>query len=137
VLGSLLLPGDGTSRSLAAARIGLGALTAGGQPSTMPQSPVAAYIHQALDAHIHLSPQTSLNLVTVLDYASELVDLTFRQGVDPGIKIHPRLLKDLGRQTPANPVDIGEANSNSFVAGQIYSCYACQLLPLLKVWTVV
>jgi hypothetical protein len=137
LLRSLLLPRDGTPRSLAAARIGFGALTAGGQPSTMPQSPVAADIHQAFDAHIHLSPQTSFNLVTVLDYASELVNLTFRQGIDPGINIHPRLLKDLGRQTPANSVDVGEANSNSFVAGQIYSCYACQLLPLSKIWTVV
>ena len=99
----------------------------------MPQSPVAADIHQALDAHVHLSPQTSFNLVTVLDYASELVDLTFRQGVDPGVKIHLRLLKDLGGQTPANSVDVGEAYSNSFVPGQIYSCYACQLLPLSKI----
>lgn len=117
MLESFLLSCNGAARPLAAACIGFGALTARGQPTAMPQASVAADIHQPPDAHIHLSPQASFNLVAILYDTAQLIYLTLGQGVDPGIEIHPGLLENLGRQAPANSIDIGEANSNSLIAG--------------------
>src|SRR5205085_8006216 len=51
--GRLLLSNRGATRTFARTRIGVRALAANGQPTTMAQSAICADVHQTLDVHLN------------------------------------------------------------------------------------
>ena len=74
----MLLLANLATRSLAGARIGLGALATDRQPPTMTQAAVATQVHQALDAHVDFATQITLDRMA-RHGAAQRLDLLFRQ----------------------------------------------------------
>src|SRR5262249_14566647 len=70
--GHLLLAGDRLRRSLAGARIGVGALAADRQVAAMAQAAIAAEILQPLDVERDLAPQVALDDVVAVDHLADL-----------------------------------------------------------------
>src|SRR5262249_36266671 len=83
--GRLLLAGDRPRFALARARVGVGALASDGQAATMPQTAVAAEVHQALDIHGDVSPQVAFNDIVAIDRLADLQHLRVGQLVDPAL----------------------------------------------------
>src|SRR5215467_7134578 len=71
----LLLAGDRLRRTLAGPRVGVGALAANRQAAPMPQTPVAAEIHQPFDVHCRLASQIALNHIVAVNHFADLQDL--------------------------------------------------------------
>src|SRR6202790_5382706 len=66
-----LLAGDRLGRTLARARVGVGALTAHRQAAAMTQATIATEIHQPLDVHAGLATQIALDeIVAVYNLAN-------------------------------------------------------------------
>src|SRR6202023_1171919 len=68
----LLLAGDRLGRTLARARVGMGALTTHRQSAAMAQAAIAAEIHQALDVHAGLATQIAFDHVVAVDHFTDL-----------------------------------------------------------------
>ena len=65
--GRLLLSNRGATRTFARARIGVCALAANWQPTTMAQSAICADVHQTLDVHLNALAQIAFNLALSFD----------------------------------------------------------------------
>src|SRR5215472_8762654 len=78
----LFLSGNGLRRSLARARIGVGALAAHRQAATMTQAAIAAQIHQPLDVDAGFATQIALDDVVAIDHFADLQDFLVAQLAD-------------------------------------------------------
>src|SRR4051812_44016212 len=78
-----LLAGDRLGRTLARARVGMGALTAHRQSAAMTQAAVAAEIHQTLDVHAGLATQIAFNHVVAVDHFTDLQHFLVAELIDP------------------------------------------------------
>src|SRR5690606_31790092 len=105
--------------AFARARVGVSPLSANRKPTTVPESAVAAEIHQPLDAHLHFATQVTLDLVVLLDDATDRAHLLVGQIVGTNRRTDARLLQDLLRGHPANPINIGQCNLDTLVAGEV------------------
>jgi hypothetical protein len=83
----------------------------------MAQALVTADVHQALDIHIYLAPQTALNLVFRLDYVAQLRQLIVRESANAFARIHLGLRQDMPCGRPPNAVDICQPDLNALVSG--------------------
>src|ERR1700710_393111 len=70
----LLLAGDRLGRTLARARIGVGALTAHRQTATMAQAAIAAKVHQTLDVDADFTAKIALDQIVAVDDFADLQD---------------------------------------------------------------
>src|SRR6266550_6368061 len=68
----LLLAGDRLGRTLARARVGVGALTTHRQSAAMTQAAIAAEIHQTLDIHAGLAPQVAFDHIVAVNHLADL-----------------------------------------------------------------
>jgi len=96
----------------------------------MAQPSIRANIHQALDIHRNLTPQTSLDVVIVFDHMPEFGHILVRESMHPRIRIDAGFLKYLRSGSMANPKNITQANFNPFAFRQINSSYSCQFFLL-------
>src|SRR5690606_21294247 len=83
LLRRLLLPRNRPPRTLVRPRVRVRPLPPHRQPTAMPQTPVAADVHQPLDVHRDLGTKRALHLVLVLDDPTQPVHLVIRQLVHP------------------------------------------------------
>src|SRR5574341_1067299 len=73
-LGRALHP-HGAAWALAGPGVGTGPLASDRQAPAVPQAPIAANVHEALDVHGHLALQVSFDPVVPLEDPAEPVDL--------------------------------------------------------------
>src|SRR6185295_7806591 len=66
-----LLAGDRPPRTLARARVGMGALPAHGQVPAMSEAAVAPEVDEPLDAGGHVAPQVAFELVALVDHPAQ------------------------------------------------------------------
>ena len=105
----LLLAGNCLGRTLAGARIGVRALAADRQRTTMAQATVAAEVHQALDVHGHLATQIAFDPIVAIDGLADLQNLSVGELVHAALGRDPHLLGDfLGFGLPASAPSLGE-----------------------------
>ena len=98
MLAHLLLLGDlPAPRALAAARVGLRALSAHRQAPPVAHAAVAADLHQALDVLRALPAQVALDGQLAVDRLAQLDHLVVGQVLDVGVRRHAGLLEDLAR----------------------------------------
>src|SRR5688572_14258676 len=83
LLRHFLLAGDGPTRPLLGARVGVGTLAADRQSPPVADAPVAADIHQPLDVHGDFGAEGALHLDRALDHLAEPGDLGVREIADP------------------------------------------------------
>ena len=82
---------------------------------------VAADFDQSLDVHGDFTPEVALYLAVVVDVFSEFVDIRFGQVLDPDIGVNAGRLEDVLSGFTADTVDVGQADLNSFLPGQVYA----------------
>src|SRR5579875_1261415 len=119
-LSCLLLAGDlHALRSLARARVRLRVLTAHRQTAAMAQTAVGADLLQALDRLRALAAQVTLDDERAVDQVAELDDLLLGEVAHLAIGLDPDLREQLVRGRAADAVDVGEADLDPLVEGDV------------------
>ena len=109
---------------LASAGVRMSPLTMTGQPVPVPETAVAADIHQPLDIHRSLSPERTLDRVIVLD------DLPYPRSLLVGQLLRLRhdgysgLFEDLEGTRATYTEDIGQRDLDMLAVGYIDSDYS-------------
>src|ERR1700737_2944684 len=117
----LLLAGDRFGRSLARARVGMGALTAHRQSAAMTQAAIAAEIHQTLDVHAGLATQVAFDQIVAVDHFTNLQYFLIAQLIDAAIIGNLHLLQDVGRILLADAMDVLERDQDALVGRDIHT----------------
>src|SRR5690606_19568329 len=125
LLRDFLLAGDRSRRTLAGARVGLGALAAHRQALAVTQAAVAAEVHQALDIHGDVATQVALDDVVAVDALADARHLVVGQLVDPALARDAHVLADPGRHRPADAVDVGQGNLDPFLRRNVDPSNTC------------
>jgi len=99
----------------------------------VPDAPVAADFHQALNVHGYLAAEITFDLVILINEFSQTADFIFSQITNPGIGINPRLGQHRGSPAAANAINIAERYFNPLFPRQVDSRYPRQTFaPPLK-----
>src|ERR1700726_1737307 len=117
----LLLARDRLGRTLARARVGMGALATHRQAAAMTQAAIAAEIHQTLDVHAGLATQVAFDHVVAVDHFTDLQHFLIAQLRDAAINGNLDLLHDLGRVPLADAMDVLERDQNALVGRNIHA----------------
>src|ERR1700736_5142261 len=117
----LLLTGDGLGRTLARARIGVGALTAHRQAAAMAQAAIAAEIHQTLDVHAGLATQIAFDHIVAVDHFADLQHFLVAQLRHAAVIGNLDLLQDLGSVFLADAMDVLERDQDALVGRDIHA----------------
>jgi hypothetical protein len=110
-----LLPGNGLCRTLAGARIGVGALAAYRQTAAMAQTAVAPKIHQPLDIHRNFAPEIALDYVVAVDDLTELKHFLVGELRNPTRLGHRNLLQDFLGFGVADAMDVLKRDHDALV----------------------
>src|SRR5882724_10888331 len=116
-----LLAGDRLRRTLARARIGVGALAAYRQAAAMTQAAIAAEVHQTLDVDAGLAAQIALDHIVAVDHFADLQHFLVGQLADAAIQRDLHLLHDLGRILLADAMDVLKRNQGALVGRNIHA----------------
>src|SRR5205085_2608462 len=130
LLPGFLLAGDAEApRTLTAARVRLGALTANRQAAAMTQAAVGTDLHQAFHVLRTITPQITPDFAVVHPVA-EFDRLVLGQvlALDPGVD--PGLLEDFQRGRMTDPEDVGEPDLDPLAIGDVDACDTCHALAL-------
>src|SRR5262245_5533233 len=120
--GGLLFAGNGPRLALARARIGVRALAADRQAAAVPQTAVAAQIHQALDVHGDVAAQVTLHHVVAIDRLADLQDLRVGQVIDPALVGNADLAADLLRELRADAVNVLKRDDDALLRRNVNAC---------------
>jgi len=113
------------SRAFARARVGVRTLAADRKSSTMPDTPVASQIHQALDRLLKVAAQIAFDFVVGVDHLTDMNLLIGGEIVGLHRGIDFRCGENFQRARPAYSVDIGERYIHPLVLRQFDSSYSC------------
>src|SRR6202049_4379584 len=117
----LLLAGNRLGRTLARARVGMGALAAHRQSAAMTQAAIAAEIHQTLDVHAGLATQVAFDQIVAVDHFTNLQYFLIAQLIDAAIIGNLDLLEDVGRILLADAMDVLERDQDALVGRDIHA----------------
>src|SRR5689334_20420475 len=115
----LLLAGDRLGRTLARARIGVGALTAHRQAATMTQAAIAAEVHQTLDVDADFATQVALDEIVAVDHFADLQHFLVGELADATIQRDLHLLHDLASVLLADAMDVLKRDQHALVGRDI------------------
>src|SRR5262249_54791432 len=118
--------------TLAAARVGLGALPANREAAAVAPAPGGADLLKAFDVLRAAAAEVTLHLAG-LDRLAELDDLVLGQVLDLGVRVDPGLLEDVVGRRAADSEDVGEPDLGSLVEGDVDSRDA-RHQPCLCLW---
>src|ERR1700722_4957610 len=102
------------ARALAGTGIGARALAAHRQPLAMPDAPIAAQIHQALDVHGHLAPQITLDR-KFGDLRPQRGDLCVREILHFDVVLHTGGVANAPGPAVSNAENVGQADDHMLV----------------------
>ena len=97
------------------ARIGVRPLAAHRHTAAVPQTPVAAEIHQTLDIHCHFTAKLTLDPIVAVDHLADPGDLVIAELVDAHRPCDPGFFAYLGRRRTTDSVDIGQRDADRLV----------------------
>src|SRR5215475_3952571 len=117
--GHLLLAGDRLRRSLAGARIGVGALSADRQVAAMPQPAIAAEILQPLDVELDLAPQIALDDVVAVDHLADLQHFLVGELRHPPLRRDVHLVHDLLGLLAPDAMDVLQRDHHALVGRNV------------------
>src|SRR6185437_15427048 len=108
--GFFLVSHGAAPRTLAGARVGVGALSPHRQAAAMPHSAIRTHLDQALDVHRDLFAQIAFHRTFGLENGSNMIDFVFRQLRDFLVGIHARPVAQRLAACPPDAVDVGETD---------------------------
>ena len=120
---------DRLSGTFACASVRLGALSAHGQSTQMPDASIALDALKALQIHADFAAEVTLNdIFAILNRMNDLGQLLFAQilGANPGIDIG--LGQDVFRVARADAVNVTKRNIYALIRGNFYSNNTSHLL---------
>src|SRR5262249_33112286 len=121
-----LLAADGhLLRALPRARVRLRALPVHGQAAAVPQAPIGADVHQALDVHGVLTAQRALHLVLALDERAQLARVLVGERLHPRVRIHACFLEQALRRGRPDAEDVRERDLDALFHREIDACDTC------------
>ena len=91
----------------------------------VPDAPVAADLGQPLDVHGQVTAEVALHSVAVADDLTQLRLVSLGQILDAGIGVDPGLSQNLIGAGAPDAVDIGQANLDPLILGQINASNTC------------
>src|ERR1700754_4059351 len=115
----LLLAGDRLGRTLARARVGVGALTAHRQTAAMAQAAIAAEVHQTLDVDADLAAQVALDEIVAVDHFADLQHFLVGELADAAIHRDLHLLHDLASVLLADAMDVLKRDQDALVGRDV------------------
>src|SRR6202012_465503 len=117
----LLLAGDRLGRTLARARVGVGALTAHRQSAAMTQAAIAAEVHQTLDVHAGLAAKVALHPIVAVDHFADLQHFLVGKLRHTAVIGNLYLLQDIGGVLLADAMDVLERDQDALVGRDIHA----------------
>ena len=121
LLGGLLLSGDGALRSLAGARVGLGALTANGQTTAMTLTLVAVDLDLATNVGVDFTTQIAFDLVVGFQIVTQRDQLLIGEILDADVRVDAGGLKGLLGAGTTDTENIGEGDLDALLIGDVDS----------------
>src|SRR5436190_5246041 len=115
----LLLAGDRLGRTLARARVGVGALAAHRQAATMAQAAIAAEVHQTLDVDADFTAKIAFDHVVAVDHFADLQHFLVGELADAAIQRDLHLLHDLASVLLADAVDVLKRDQHALVGRDV------------------
>src|SRR5690606_3090859 len=128
--GLLLLSGDGLLGALAGAGVGLGALSADGHATAVPQTLVVADLDLAADVGGHLAAQVALDGEVRLDVVTQRDELLVRRVLHAEVRAHAGRGERLLRAGAADAVDVRESHFHALLARKVDSYKSCHVFLL-------
>jgi hypothetical protein len=98
------------------------------QAATVAQAPVAADVHETLDAAGDVAAEVTFNFVVALKLLADLVHFVGGEIVDVAFPADAGNVADLEGSRTANTLNIRESDIHALVAGKLnasYSCHSC------------
>src|SRR5260221_2250282 len=111
--------------TLARASVRLRALPVHRQAAAVPQPPVGADVHEALDVHRLLAAERAFDLVLALDERAQLAGVLVRERLRARVRGDARLLEQALRRRRADAEDVGERDLDALFHREIDACDAC------------
>src|ERR1041384_797929 len=120
LLARCFLLGDGrTARAFACARIGVRALSAYGQTTTMAQAAITADVHQTFDVHLHAFAQVALNVSLPLADRTNAPKLILIQIAHARVRADARFFEDRVRARTPDAVNVCQSDLDAFIDRKI------------------
>ena len=91
----------------------------------MTAAAIGADLDEALDVHSYVTAQIAFHDIVIVDAITQCCFICFAQVPYTGVGVDPGCFQDLLGAGAANAVDIGQANFNSFVLGQVNTGNTC------------
>src|SRR2546425_1334192 len=107
--------------TLAGPRVGPRSLPSDRKILPMPEAPISADIHQALDVHCNLAAARSLDLELRLDHLTQAAGLLVREGLHARVGVDAGHRENLLRRRPSYPKDVRQRDFNALFVRQIDS----------------
>src|SRR6478752_10437798 len=115
----LLLAGHGALRALAGARVGLGALTAHGQTTTVTKTLVGADLDLAADVGLHLTAKVTLEAVVALEEVTKRNELGLTEVLDAGVGVDAGGNQRLLGTGATDTEDVGQCDLDALLARKV------------------
>src|SRR5690606_4535060 len=116
---------DGALRALAGTGVGLGALTADRESTTVAEALVGADLDLAADVGGDLAAKVTLHLVVAFDVVAECDELVVGEVLHADVLVDLRSLEDLDRAGTADAVDVGKGDHHALVARDVNAGKTC------------
>jgi hypothetical protein len=110
----------------------MGALSADGQATPMPQATIGPDIHQPFNVHLNAFAKIAFDLALRVNNASNSTQFVFAQITDSSFLVHLSLKKDPIRARTSNSVNVRESNLRTLVRRKVYTCYTSHSLVFSK-----
>src|SRR5438105_2943082 len=118
--GLLAFNGLTLTRTFSGPGVGVRALTAGREPLAVTQTPIAAQVHQALDAQTNLTTKIAFDLHALgLDRFADAARFVVVEIVGSLVERHVGRCENLARENAADAVEVSESDLHALVAREI------------------
>jgi hypothetical protein len=97
-------------------RVGMSPLAANRQTAAMPQTTIAAKVHQTLNRLLDVAPQVTFDFTVAVKHLANPDLLVGSQFIAVAAKLNPSLFQHLMRSGAPNPVDTGERDFHPLVS---------------------
>src|SRR5215210_4333642 len=87
----------------------------------MTHTTIRTNFNQALDAQLNFAAQITLDFISFADKLADCSNISLREVLDPDVRIDLRVRQDFLRASGPDTIQIGQANFNPFITGQIYT----------------
>src|SRR5437762_3462566 len=116
-----LLACDGLSGAFSGSGVRSGALASDGEAAAVPVAAVAADVAEARDVLLDLTAEGAFDGVVAVDERDDLRQLFFRKILGAALAVDAGFLEDLPAVGSADAEDVGEADPDGLIGGDVYA----------------